>query len=263
MYQIQLYDGNCSPICDGVVKFYVDSLEDFEKNWIPLNQRNKEQIKRYFQSKSGEVVTDYYSNDPELNIVQEKNCIIIAEKSYKETDETKMVQNVYGFDSTYHIDEITYFIRYVNIEGELLKLCRYEIRGICLDEGKSRWVGKNKEKYEAIGFEACRHLINKDYLPAYHIFEGSEDDEDGEHVMYLPRYSNATVFGNPFINMSSTECFDSDSTEDYKDVEADLYVWHIVKFFENETKLKNNVRHYRLGKWETQRLLMDFPGEAG
>ena len=146
----------------------------------------------------------------------------------------------------------------MSLDDELLKLCQYKIKGICYDEGKSKWYGENKEKYEKLGFENCRHLINEKYLPAYHLFE------DGKRVaIYHPRYSNARVYGNKFVNMNKTESVFSDNTEDFKDTTAVLYVWHIVKAFENETKLRNNIRHYRLGKWETQLLFMDFPGEAG
>ena len=88
--------------------------------------------------------------------------------------------------------------------------------------------------------------------------------ENGERVaLYHPRYQYASVFGNPFVNMSNNKKLYSDNLEDYKDTEASLYIWHIVKCFEDEKKLINNVKHFRLGKQETQFLLMDFPGEAG
>ena len=34
IYQIQLYDDNCSPIGDGVIRVFTDDLESFEKNWM-------------------------------------------------------------------------------------------------------------------------------------------------------------------------------------------------------------------------------------
>jgi len=261
MYQIQLYDHNCSPICDGVIRFFTDDLAFFEKNWIPLMKGTDDaRVKRYEKSKAGEIVTDYYSDDPKLNIVQEKNVDIIAERTYTETDVAKIIQNVYGFSSTYHMDCITYHIRYVrNVsDDELLKLCRYDITGICYDDKKSYWVGEDTSKYEKMGFEACRHLINEDYLPAYLLYE------NGKRVaLYHPRYKYASVFGNPFVNMSNNKRLYSDNLEDFKDTEASLYIWHIVKCFEDEKKLRNNLMHYRLGKPEIQLLLKDFPGENG
>ena len=270
MYQMQLYDWNCSPICDGVIRFFVDDLEEFEKNWVPYMKSDSETVERYRKSKAGEMVTDYYSDEPALNIVQKKNIEIIEEKSYTEADVTKTVANVYGFTSDYHMDQITYRIQYVrNVEdGELLKLCQYEIKGMCRDRKESHWFG-DCETYKKMGFEACKHLADEEYLLGYHFVE------DGKRVaQYWPRYENVEVYGNPFINLSSTDAtysdylekygaFYTDHLEDYKDVTADLFVWHIVKVFENEKELKDNIKNYQLDEWETQTLLMDFPGEAG
>lgn len=229
MYQIQLYDYNCSPIIDGVIRFFVDDLESFEKNWIPhiKNKRDEDRVTRYMKSKEGEIVTDYYSDDPRLNIVQKKHVEIISEKSYTETDVTKSVNNAYGFPCTYHMDSITYHIRYIrNVsDGEFLKLCRYEIKGICSDD--DLWG-------TGMDGKICR-----------------------------PRYKDASVYGNPFVNLNRKSFLYSDSPKDYKDTEASLYVWHIVKIFEDKKRFINNSKHYRLGKLETQLLLQDFPGEAG
>ncbi len=261
MYQVQLYNYNCSPIVDGVIRVFTDDLVDFERNWIPLMKgQDDARVKRYMKSKAGEIVTDYYSDDPKLNIVQEKEFDIIAERTYTEKDVTKNIFNEYGFSSTYHMDSITYHIRYIRnaSDDEYLKLCRYEIKGICYDDKESYWIGNDTSKYEKMGFEACRHLINEDYLPAYHLFE------NGERVaLYHPRYKNFSVFGNPFVNIINNKRLNSDKSEDFKDIEAKLYIWHIVKWFEDEKKLKNNLKHYRLGKQETQLLLMDFPGAEG
>ena len=69
MYKITLYDYCCCPICDGTVSFFVDNLEDFEKNWKKcLGDRDKERVERFERSKNGEIVVDYYSDDEELNI---------------------------------------------------------------------------------------------------------------------------------------------------------------------------------------------------
>ena len=270
MYQIQLYDWNCSPICDGVIRFFVDDLDEFEKNWLPYMEGESGTVERYRKSKAGEMITDYYSDDPALNIVQKKNVEILDEKTYTETDVTKDICNVYWCASDYHIDQITYHIRFVrNTEdGELLKLCRYEIRGICRDRNESHWFG-DCEKYEKMGFEACKNQVDEEYLPAYHFVE------DGKRIaQYWPRYENVEVYGNPFINLNSTDAaysdylkkygaFYSDHLEDFKNVTAELFVWHVVKHFENEKELEDNIKNYRLDEWETQKLLMDFPGEAG
>ena len=63
MYQITLYDDCSNPIADGTVSYYVDSLEEFEEKWVPYAEKNmKDRLKRYYRSKAGEIVTDYYSD---------------------------------------------------------------------------------------------------------------------------------------------------------------------------------------------------------
>ena len=69
MYKITLYDCNLPSCVSGVFSIYCDDIEKFEKDWIQL-ESDKERIERFRKSKQGEMVTDYYSDSPELNIVQ-------------------------------------------------------------------------------------------------------------------------------------------------------------------------------------------------
>ena len=118
--------------------------------------------------------------------------------------------------------------------------------------------GEFGRRFNTQNFPEQKTMTKDEYLPSYHLFE------NGKRVaVYHPRYQYVSVYGNPFIILSNNEPLYSDNLEDYKDTEASLYIWHIVKRFEDENKLTNNLKHYRLGKQETQILLMDFPGEAG
>ena len=86
MYKITLYDYCCNPICDGTESYFVDNLDDFENNWKPL-VRSEDRIERYEKSKNGEIVTDYYSDDEELNIVQkDNNSKVIEEKEFEKSN---------------------------------------------------------------------------------------------------------------------------------------------------------------------------------
>lgn len=64
------------------VSYFVDNLEDFEKNWKAL-VKDQERIKRYEKSKKGEIVTDYYCVDEELNKVQADNDSKVIEEEYE------------------------------------------------------------------------------------------------------------------------------------------------------------------------------------
>ena len=70
MYKITLFDYNCASCTSGTASFYVDDIDIFEEKWSKL-ETSPERIERFRRSKNGEVVTDYYSDDEELNIVQE------------------------------------------------------------------------------------------------------------------------------------------------------------------------------------------------
>ena len=83
MFKITLNDMNCNPICDGTVFWFVENLEDFERKWLPLMAKEDiGVINRYYRSKFGEIFTDYYSDDPDLNIVQQAESETLCEKDY-------------------------------------------------------------------------------------------------------------------------------------------------------------------------------------
>ena len=87
MYKITLYDNNCCPICDGTTFWFVEDLEQFEQSWLPLQSRyGVSTIERYYRSKRGEIVTDYYSDSEDLNIVQQVNSEVLQEKVFEYTD---------------------------------------------------------------------------------------------------------------------------------------------------------------------------------
>ena len=96
VFKITLYDNNCSPICDGTMFCFVDNLEEFETKWLPLQcKQDVRTVERYYRSKLGEMVTDYYSDSPELNIVQQVNCDILQEKELQYTNKEVVLKNAY------------------------------------------------------------------------------------------------------------------------------------------------------------------------
>lgn len=69
LYLIQLFDYNCPSCTSGVTKVFAEDIEEFSKIYQSIEKDNA-RVERFLRSKSGEVVTDYYSDDSELNIVQ-------------------------------------------------------------------------------------------------------------------------------------------------------------------------------------------------
>ena len=69
MYKVTLFDGNTAPYISNTFSVYCDDIDEFEKNWSGM-ETDEMRKQRFRRSKQGEMVTDYYSDAPELNIVQ-------------------------------------------------------------------------------------------------------------------------------------------------------------------------------------------------
>lgn len=130
MYKITLYDRNCCPICDGVTYFFTENLEEFEENWRPCAY--EEQWKRYEKSKAGEIVIDYYGNDPELNIVQEdKNTEVFFEKELVLRDKLFTLLNAYRWESEIYAAETHIVFRGIKFKGKCYLIGSYKMKGVC------------------------------------------------------------------------------------------------------------------------------------
>lgn len=74
IYKITLFDANFPSCTSGTASFFTEDIDEFEHNYF--SDENVEsnhleaQKQRYFRSKAGKIVTDYYSDAPELNIFQ-------------------------------------------------------------------------------------------------------------------------------------------------------------------------------------------------
>ena len=130
MYKITLFDYNCASCTSGTASFYVDDIDIFEEKWSKL-ERSPERIERFRRSKNGEVVTDYYSDDEELNIVQEdKNAEILHEKHLLYHNKRMSLVNAYWWEGLYNVRDLDIHIRYVKFKGEYIKMASFIAQGI-------------------------------------------------------------------------------------------------------------------------------------
>ena len=147
MYKITLYDHNCSPICDGTASFFVDKLEDFEKYWLEHECVDEETKNRFLRSKNGEIVTDYYTDDPKYNIVQiDDNATILFEKEYAYDNKVFTLYNVYHCESKVYAKHAAIKLRYVKFNNQYHLIGTYKLTGVCererrsdVDESDSGW----------------------------------------------------------------------------------------------------------------------------
>lgn len=146
MYKITLYDENCSPICDGVTYFFTEDLDDFEKNWRP--RVREEKWERYERSKAGEIVTDYYGNDPAQNIVQEDKCAeLLFEKEVVFHNKLFILLNAYGWESEVYAAETSIVFRGIKFNGDCFLIGKYKMAGVC----ERDMFSEDEEAFASVG----------------------------------------------------------------------------------------------------------------
>ena len=130
MYKITLYDENCSPICDGTTSFFVDEIDDFERKWFL--QANESQVERYKRSKAGEIVTDYYSDSPELNIFQEDTAARVLFHRICQMSETIFeLLNTYGYPFMIYAENAEIRVRGIEFNKKYYVVGQYKLCGVC------------------------------------------------------------------------------------------------------------------------------------
>ena len=77
IYKITLFDANFPSCTSGTASFFTEDIDEFEHNYFSDENVESNQLEaqkqRYFRSKAGEIVTDYYSDAPELNMALSKS----------------------------------------------------------------------------------------------------------------------------------------------------------------------------------------------
>lgn len=125
MYKIQLFDFNLFPsFVSGVVEVYTDDIDEFEEHYLKQSRATDAQKERFLQSKTGEIVTDYYSDAPELNIVQPVEVEILQEKQESYEDIEVLVHAGSLLEHYYCFKKLVFDIRWVQTENKIKKIVR-------------------------------------------------------------------------------------------------------------------------------------------
>lgn len=131
MYKITLYDSNIPSGASGTKSYYCENIDIFAEKWMQL-ETSEDRKERFLRSKNGEMVTDYYSDSPDLNIVQEdKAAIIYFDKDVIFSDKWLTLYNGFHWAIEFHFDELCVGLKYVRFRGSLLRLATYRARGVC------------------------------------------------------------------------------------------------------------------------------------
>ena len=230
MYKITLYDQNCCPISDCTTFWFVDNLEEFEKKWLPLQApHGVETINRYYRSKFGEIVTDYYSDDANLNIVQNIETEIIEEKIFEYIDKEVELINAYGCDSHVLFDKLKITLRVLKCENKYYLVGQYCGQGCKRVESLyNRWYD-TEVKYSQMHF----------------------------YGNPIAEYIQRDINWDDFEKSDAYKDFYTNDKDFYKHESLETFVWLPIKEVNSEFEIKE------LCKEEFAILMRDIVGEAG
>lgn len=142
LYMIQLFDYNCPSCVSGVTKVFVEDIDEFSRIYQSLEE-DKKRIERFLRSKAGEIVTDYYSDSPSLNIVQKVKVEDLGYSIKCKQDAIISIANGYGWSADYYWGVLILEIRWIKYKNTYYKLVKP--RGMdCARkhdrDGKDLWI---------------------------------------------------------------------------------------------------------------------------
>ncbi len=130
MYKVTLFDNNTPGFISRVVSYYVDDIEEFQRRWFSL-ERSEEKKKRFLRSLQGEMVSDFYTNEPELNIVQkDANFKVYEEKVIEKHDYYVTAVNGYGCKTKFYVKDMKINIRWIQFQDKYLKVAMFSTKGM-------------------------------------------------------------------------------------------------------------------------------------
>ncbi|MCM1219611.1 MAG: hypothetical protein NC548_34455 [Lachnospiraceae bacterium] len=188
MYKITLWDDNCISCTSGVTEFYADDINQFKDAWFQL-ENDGARKERFLRSLNGEVVTDYHSDSPDLNIVQSDERAEVL-KTYKCCFKNKrfILYNGYGCTGDIDVLNAEFLIRHIRFQNKFIIVGRYRLMGVA---GIDRFInGYNRQfvygnrvlkvQYNSfVEFERGKPLYD------IHDFSNFKDDRI-ESICYIP-----------------------------------------------------------------------------
>lgn len=130
MYKVTLYDCNCVSCTSGVAEFYVDDINKFKESWFKLED-DEDRKKRFLKSLNGEMVTDYYSDSPDLNIVQEdKDAKILKTDRLCFANKKFTLINGYGCPGGIMVHNAEFLIRHIVFQSQYMIVGKYKLSGV-------------------------------------------------------------------------------------------------------------------------------------
>ena len=126
LYKIELFDAaNWRPaFVTGTINIFCEDIEDFQTRWFKLEQED-ERKEMFLRSKNGEIVVDYYSNDPEHNIVQKDSATMYAERSV-------VLHSVSFGETSFYAKRLELWFRWIAFKGKYWRIASFSADGPCV-----------------------------------------------------------------------------------------------------------------------------------
>ncbi|MDE7476748.1 MAG: hypothetical protein K2M91_02170 [Lachnospiraceae bacterium] len=188
MYKVTLYDYNCVSCTSGVAEFFADDINKFQESWFKLED-DEDRKKRFLKSLNGEMITDYYSDSPDLNIVQEdKDAKILKTDKLCFANKKFTLINGYGCTGDIEVLNAEFLIRHIKFQNDFLIVGKYRLSGVARVDSfiqgfRQQYVYGNcvlKTQYHSyVEFERGKPLYN------VRDFSNFKDDVI-ESICYIP-----------------------------------------------------------------------------
>lgn len=226
MYKITHYDYNCCPICDGTVSFFTEDIEAFQMKWFAMDRLEESLKEKFLRSKSGELVTDWYSSDDsELNIVQQGQSAVYGEKTVTLSKQTFEAHNAYDWPSQFYVDRWIIRFQWIGFDGKYYRLASYRAYGVC----------------------EYNFLIDRwDSVTCY-----------GNPVL------ENTVKYEPNFHGPDKEKWDNPGLNDFGENHLGTICWLVNAVFTDETTLKADISSFCVTEEVMDQLFADVVGEGG
>lgn len=128
MYKFTFYDRCCSPIADGTASFFTADLDAFKESFLRLSY-DDELNDKFLRALSGETVIDFYSDNPDLNMLQSDTVDIYAEKTFTLDDHTFQLENAYHYDSEIRAVRAEIHVMSIRFKKQYYLIGRYHLYG--------------------------------------------------------------------------------------------------------------------------------------
>ncbi len=235
MYQLSLSDHNLASFCTGAVRYFVESLEDFESQWKPHVGEGTFQC--YERSKSGYYDNDFMAGGGDNDmVICDLGGKFLEQKVLTKEDFAFTIYNGWGCPSEIFAKKCILTLGKLEFQRETYVVAKYRLEGVC---GKSR-VGNQYPHSELWIF--------------------------GNPILNLDIQSNVEEYRQTMKN----GCWDTSAPmETFAKDTLESFVWLTVEKRESPYVLPPEEREqweqdwYKLSREQLERIFIDIVGEAG